>query len=137
MWRASVAPKMPFDLFPFASVQINIRLNEDKIIRNENKKDDDNDTNTRTPLTASYIENAIFESSSLTMECDRINYCYSLLTVDDELCFGTNLSDAIMCFANVNAIVSGYNVLDNQTFVILFDIGPANANKKSFLISCL
>lgn len=52
-----------------------------------------------------------------------------LLTVHNELRFGTNLSDAIVCLANVDAIVGRHDIFDNQTFVVLFDIGPAEKRK--------
>lgn len=58
-----------------------------------------------------------------------------ILTVHDKLCFGANLSDAIMCLTYVDAIVGRYDIFDHQTFVILFDIGPAQREKKTHQIT--
>lgn len=58
------------------------------------------------------------------------------LTVDNELCFCADLSDAIVCITDVDAFISWNHVFDDQTFVIILDNGSVLTKKKHRHIFC-
>lgn len=66
----------------------------------------------------------------------KINNITELLTIDDKLSSGTNLSDTVMCFANVDAFVDGNNILYQQAFIVLHNVRPIHCgNKEIFYLT--
>lgn len=57
-------------------------------------------------------------------------YYKTILTVDNELCLGTDLTHTVLCLAYVDPIVSCNNIFDHQTFVVRFDVSSAETVKQ-------
>lgn len=48
-----------------------------------------------------------------------------ILTINDELRFGTDLANTVLGLANVDTFVGCYDILYDEAFVFFFDVGSA------------